>query len=133
MSKREYLERVLREEMEKEDIDAVIGVSPENVQHLAGVFIASQRMIRDRLAFAIYRRNGPPMFVVSTVVKYTAESKSWIDDVITYREHVVMPIDGLVPRRWSTRALRMRASGWRWARCPRATPTDCAPSCRSSH
>ena len=95
MSKREYLERTLREAMEKEDIDAVIGVSPENVQHLAGVLIASQRMIRDRLAFAVYRRKGPPMMVVSTVVKYTAESKSWIDEVITYREHVVLPIDGL--------------------------------------
>ncbi len=95
MSKRDYLERVLREAMDKEDIDAVIGVSPENVQHLAGVFIASQRMIRDRLAFAVYRRKGPPMFVVSTVVKYTAKSKSWIDDVITYTEHVDMPVDGL--------------------------------------
>jgi len=95
MSKREYLERTLREAMEREDIDAVIGVSPENVQHLAGVFIASQRMIRDRLAFAVYRRKGPPMIVVSTVVKYTAESRSWIDEVITYREHVVLPINGL--------------------------------------
>ena len=96
MSKREYLENTLRGDMEAADVDAVIGVSPENVQHLAGVFIASQRMIRDRLAFAVYLRKGPPMFVVSTVNKYTAENRSWIDEVITYTEHVVLPIDGLI-------------------------------------
>ncbi len=96
MTKREYLEDMLRKEMEEADVDAVIGLSAENVQHLAGVFIASQRMIRDRLAFAVYRRKGAPFFVVSTVVKYTAETKSWINQVITYKEHAVLPIDGLI-------------------------------------
>lgn len=95
MSKRVYLETTLKKALEEEGYDAVVAVSPENVQHLGGVFIASQRMIPDRLAFAVYRREGAPFFVVSTVVAYTARTKSWIDDVVTYTEHAVKPIDGL--------------------------------------
>ena len=95
MEKRQYLETKLRQEMEREGYDAVIAVSPENVQHLAGTFIASQRMIPDRLAFAVYRREGGPFFVVSTVVAYTARTRSWIEEVVTYQEHAVRPIDGL--------------------------------------
>ena len=95
MEKRQYLETKLRQEMEREGYDAVIAVSPENVQHLAGTFIASQRMIPDRLAFAVYRRQGGPFFVVSTVVAYTARTRSWIEEVVTYQEHAVRPIDGL--------------------------------------
>src|SRR6476659_7996392 len=96
MKKRDYLETTLRKALEEEGYDAVIAVSPENVQHLGGVFIASHRMIPDRLAFAVFRREGGPFFVVSTVVAYTARTKSWIEDVITYQEHAVRPIDGLV-------------------------------------
>ena len=62
-------------------------------------------MIPDRLAFAVFRREGGPFFVVSTVVAYTARTKSWIEDVITYQEHAVRPIDGLVG------ALRRMGSG----------------------
>lgn len=96
MTKREYLETGLRQDMTAAGVDAVIGVSPENVQHLAGVFIISQRMISDRLAFAVYRREGAPFFVVSTVVAHTARTQSWIDEVVPYTEHAVLPVDGLV-------------------------------------
>jgi len=96
MTKREHLEVTLRQEMTAAGVDAVIGVSPENVQHLAGVFIISQRMISDRLAFAVYRRGAAPLFVVSTVVEHTARTRSWIDDVVPYTEHAVRPIDGLI-------------------------------------
>jgi len=51
MTKRQHLETTLASALDKGGYDAVIGVSPENVQHLCGFFIASQRMIRDRLAF----------------------------------------------------------------------------------
>jgi Xaa-Pro aminopeptidase len=96
MTKREYLETNLRQEMEAAGVDAVIGISPENVQHLAGVFIISQRMIPDRLDFACFRREGPPFFVVSTVVEYTARTQSWIDEVVPYTEHAELPINGLI-------------------------------------
>ena len=94
MTKRQHLEATLASALDKAGYDAVIGVSPENVQHLCGVFIASQRMIRDRLAFVVFRRQGAPFMVVSTVVAYTARTHSWIEDVATYQEHVVRPIDG---------------------------------------
>ncbi len=96
MTKRQHLEATLRREMAAAGVDAVIGVSPENVQHLAGVFIISQRMIPDRLAFAVYPREGAPFFVVSTVVEYTARTQSWIDEIVPYTEHAVQPVDGLV-------------------------------------
>jgi Xaa-Pro aminopeptidase len=96
VDKRQYLEKTLSEALADGGYDAVVAVSPENVQHLCGVFIASQRMIRDRLAFAVYRREGGPFMVVSTVVAYTARTHSWIDEVVTYKEHAVKPIDGLV-------------------------------------
>ena len=96
MTKREHLETTLRREMDTAGVDAVIGVSPENVQHLAGVFIISQRMISDRLAFAVYPRRGAPFFVVSTVVEYTARTQSWIDDIVPYTEHAVLPVEGLI-------------------------------------
>jgi Xaa-Pro aminopeptidase len=96
MTKRQHLEKTLASALDKAGYEAVIAVSPENVQHLCGVFIASQRMIRDRLAFVVFRRQGAPFMVVSTVVAYTARTHSWIDDVATYREHAVRPIDGLV-------------------------------------
>jgi Xaa-Pro aminopeptidase len=96
MEKLPYLEGSLRVEMEAAGIDALIGISPENVQHLAGVFIISQRMIRDRLAFAVFRRAGAPFFVVSTVVEYTARTQSWIKEIVPYTEHAVLPIDGLI-------------------------------------
>ena len=44
----------------------------------------------------VFRREGAPFMVVSTVVAYTARTHSWIDDVATYQEHAVRPIDGLV-------------------------------------
>ncbi len=96
MTKRDYLQTSLGREMEAANVDAVIAVSPENVQHLAGVFIISQRMIRDRLAFAVFRRSASPFFVVSTVVEHTARTKGWIDEVVPYTEHVVRPIQGLI-------------------------------------
>jgi len=102
VTKRQYLETGLRQDMTAAGVDAVIGVSPENVQHLAGVFIISQRMISDRLAFAVYRREGTPFFVVSTVVEHTARTQSWIDEIVPYTEHAVLPIDG------SVRALKER-------------------------
>ena len=94
-TKRQHLEKTLASALDKAGYEAVIAVSPENVQHLCGVFIASQRMIRDRLAFVVFRRQGAPFMVVSTVVAYTARTHSWIDDVATYQEHSVRPIDGL--------------------------------------
>jgi len=96
VTKRQHLEASLRNEMESAGVDAVIAVSPENVQHLAGVFIISQRMIPDRLAFAVYPRTRPPFFVVSTVVEYTARTQSWIDEIVPFTEHAVLPINGLI-------------------------------------
>jgi Xaa-Pro aminopeptidase len=96
VTKRDHLEASLRKEMESAGVDALIAVSPENVQHLTGTYIISQRMIPDRLAFAVYPRMGPPFFVVSTVVEYTARTQSWIDDVVAFTEHAVLPINGLI-------------------------------------
>lgn len=96
MTKRQHLETTLRAEMASAGVDAIVAISPENVQHLTGAFIISQRMIADRLAFAVYPREGAPFFVVSTVVEYTARTQSWIEEIVPYTEHAVQPVQGFV-------------------------------------
>src|SRR5690242_9148127 len=82
--------------MRDENVRAVIAFSPENVLHLSGVYIASQRMIRERLATAIFPVEGEPSFVVSSVVAKTARNESWIPDVVVWQEHDTTPVEALI-------------------------------------
>jgi Xaa-Pro aminopeptidase len=74
---------------------AVVAVSPENVLHTSGAYIASQRMIRDRLAMTIYPAEGEAAFLVGDVVHRTAKADSWIEDTRAYAEHHQTPMEGL--------------------------------------
>jgi Xaa-Pro aminopeptidase len=71
-------------------------VSPENVLHLAGVYIVSQRMIRERLATAVFPLDGDPFFVVSSVVARTAKRESWIEEIPVWTEHETTPVEALI-------------------------------------
>jgi Xaa-Pro aminopeptidase len=87
-----YLQQALGAAMEREDVRAVVAMSPENFLHTAGVYVASQRMIRERLALAVYPRGGEPFAVASSVVHRTVDRDSWIDDVVAWAEHEETPI-----------------------------------------
>jgi hypothetical protein len=90
-----YLRRALGAELEASGAQALIAVSPEGFLHAAGVHVASQRMIRERLAFAVFVAGAEPFAVVSTVVVRTVRRDSWIDDVVAWAEHEETPIRGL--------------------------------------
>ncbi len=75
--------------------DAVIAVSPENVRYAGDVHIATQRSIRDRLAFIVWPKHRPPVFLVCAVEAAYVRAHTWIADVRTYQEFVVDPVDAL--------------------------------------
>ena len=85
------LERAVNES----PFDAVIAVSPENVRYAGDVHIATQRSIRDRLAFVVWPKGRPPMLLVCAVEAAYVEAKSWIGEVRTYREFVTDPMTAL--------------------------------------
>jgi Xaa-Pro aminopeptidase len=90
-----HLKTTLAEAMRAENLDAVIAMSPENFLHLAGVHVASQRLIRERLAIAVYTATGDPFVVVSSVVANTVNRESWVDDVVVWAEHETTPVQSL--------------------------------------
>lgn len=73
-------------------LDAIVAVSPENVRYSAGVDIATQRMIRDRLALTFWPAAGAPALLVCTIEESYCRTTSWIDDIRTYLEHSVSPV-----------------------------------------
>jgi Xaa-Pro aminopeptidase len=90
--KLEYLGRSFGTEMERAGVAAVIAMSPENFLHTAGVYIPSQRMIRERLALSVFVAGADPFAVVSSVVVRTVARDSWLDDVVAWAEHEETPI-----------------------------------------
>jgi Xaa-Pro aminopeptidase len=90
-----YLKRALGSAMEAADVGALIAMSPENFLHTSGVYVASQRMIRERLALTIFPRDGEPFAVVSSVVHRTVDRDSWLDEVVGWAEHEETPIGKL--------------------------------------
>lgn len=90
-----HLKTTLSQAMREENLDAIIAMSPENFLHLAGVYVASQRLIRERLAIAVYTATGDPFLVVSSVVANTVQRDSWVSDVVVWAEHETTPIQSL--------------------------------------
>lgn len=75
--------------------DAVIAVSPENVRYAGDVHIATQRSIRDRLAFVVWPKERAPLLLVCAIEAAYVAAKSWIAEVRTYREFVEDPMAAL--------------------------------------
>ncbi len=75
--------------------DAVIAVSPENVRYAGDVHIATQRSIRDRLAFVIWPKSGEPVMLVCRIETGYAKLNTWIADVRGYQEFEPGPVKTL--------------------------------------
>jgi Xaa-Pro dipeptidase len=73
-------------------IDALVAVSPENVRYGAGVEIATQRIIRDRLALMFLPMTGAPSLLVCNIEESYCRETSWVSDIRTYLEHTTSPI-----------------------------------------
>jgi len=75
--------------------DAVIAVSPENVRYAADVHIATQRSIRDRLAFVVWPKGRDPVLLVCIIEAGYAKKNTWIADVRGYQEFEPGPVKAL--------------------------------------
>ena len=75
------------------EFDAVVAVSPENVLYASDVFISTQITIRDRLALVVWDGVADPTFIVCLVEEGFVREESWIQDLRTFKEFVISPID----------------------------------------
>lgn len=85
----------LEQAIAESPFDAVIAVSPENVRYTADVHIATQRSIRDRLAFVVWPKGGEPVLLVCVIEVAYAAKNTWIPDVRGYQEFEPGPVKAL--------------------------------------
>lgn len=85
----------MKNAIEAGPFDAVIAVSPENVQYIGDVFISTQIDIRDRLALIVWAKGRDPVYVLCEVEEGYVRQESWIGDIRTFKEFVTAPIDVL--------------------------------------
>ena len=50
--------------LDQSGLDALVVMSIENVTYLSGVWVVTQRVIPERLAFVLWPRNGEPVFIL---------------------------------------------------------------------
>lgn len=92
----ERLDRIaLAEALQRRGLDAAIAVSPENVYYTSGTLIATQKLIRDRLAFAIFPVAAAPTLLVAIMEESLSREESWMADVRPYVEFAESPIGAL--------------------------------------
>ncbi|UCZ52906.1 Xaa-Pro peptidase family protein [Bacillus shivajii] len=82
--------------MEKEGVEAVVSVSPENVLYTSGTNIITQQLLRERLALTVITKSGDATLIVCGIEESLAREESWISDLRTYVEFKESPIDLLV-------------------------------------
>lgn len=76
-------------------LDAVIGVSPENVYYTSGTLITTQKLIRERLAFVVLPANGAPTLIVAIMEEALSRAESSIADIRAYVEFAESPVHAL--------------------------------------
>lgn len=89
-------DKKLFELMDRYGVEAVIGLSPENVLYSSGTNIITQQMVRERLALTVFPRSGDPSLLVCDIEESLASDESWIEDIRTYVEFQESPIELLV-------------------------------------
>lgn len=86
----------LYQEMDRQRLDALIAVSPENFLYLTGAQILTQKIIPDRLAWCVLPRQGEPVIVVCGIEEELTRRDSWVKDIRTYVEFAETPVHSLV-------------------------------------
>ncbi len=66
--------------MLKDNLDAVVALSPENVLYFAETYIQTQSSIRDRLAIAVMPLDREPAMIACKIEEPTVENETWIKD-----------------------------------------------------
>lgn len=86
----------LRGLAQKEGLDAIVAMSPENFTYGSGAYILTVKAIRPRQAYAVLPARSEPFVLVCSIEESLTRSESWIPDVRIYTEFVHNPIDRLV-------------------------------------
>jgi Xaa-Pro aminopeptidase len=79
----------------RENLAALICMSPENFTYLSGVFILTVPLIRPRQAFAVIPAAGDPFLVVCSIEKNQLQAEGWIGEIHSYIEFTENPVDKL--------------------------------------
>lgn len=86
----------LKKEMQKQNFDVVIAISPESVLYFSETYIQTQKSIRDRLAIAVLPVEQDPAMIACVIEAPTVEDECWIKDRRYYFEFKESPIQFLV-------------------------------------
>lgn len=78
--------------MERENLDVLVALSPENVLYFAETYIQTQASIRERLAIAVLPLEGEPAIIACQIEKPSVEAETWIADRRYYVEAQRSPI-----------------------------------------
>lgn len=79
--------------LDESGLDALVVMSIENVAYLSGVWVVTQRVIPERLAFVLWPRNGEPVFILCKGEDVNIENRCVIQDVRTYVEFRTTPLE----------------------------------------
>ena len=83
----------MRKLMDESGLDALVVMSIENVAYLSGVWVLTQRVIPDRLAFVLWPRSGEPVFIMCRGEDVNIGDRCSIKDVRTYVEFRTTPVE----------------------------------------
>jgi Xaa-Pro aminopeptidase len=75
----------MRKLMDGEGVNALVATSVENVYHSTGNYNALLRLLPERPSYAVFPRDGEPVYLVNTIEEDFAKRESWIKDVWTWR------------------------------------------------
>lgn len=86
----------LKNTMLKEDLDALVAISPENVLYSTGANIKTQRYLRERLAISVLSENKDDSLIICSLEDDGVRKQTWVKDIRSYIEFKESPIELLV-------------------------------------
>ena len=84
-----------RESMVKNNLDAMVAISPENVAHTAGFYVPSQLNHRARHAICVITVTGPDAMICVDMEAGYVRARADFADIRVYREFKEKPMDFL--------------------------------------
>ena len=79
--------------LDQSGLDALVVMSIENVTYLSGVWVVTQRVIPERLAFVLWPRHGEPVFILCKGEDVNISERCFIGDIRTYLEFRTTPVE----------------------------------------
>ena len=79
--------------LDQSGLDALVVMSIENVTYLSGVWVVTQRVIPERLAFVLWPRHGEPVFILCKGEDVNISERCFIGDIRTYVEFRTSPVE----------------------------------------